>query len=778
MDSESDSEDEPSPYDSPMAEEPDPAGSISAASAGGEGEAERDAASPAAEEEEEREDHDAAVSEPDSEADSLRAREDAEAAEWLGTPTKKEELWAAEKKEREAKYAQMEDDILKAFQRKKMERAVRAHERFESMLDDVMSGIDGVKKDAETPSGILREMDDMVDKRRAAYERKREEIHDEWQSDVFDRIQRQVKAHVDAIDPEELSDRLRAYHDEYYERDREKQEYNHRSGLFLDECLAYDYDAFEKNRAHAFQYTIDSLRDPTKRDVHKFVKEKLAAGLIKREAALAGTTPKYTLESKHWNNLKYTMHGRYVDEDGNALAPDAAIPGYFRQCDTETGEKMWNRHTADLTQYDAPTGNEFANAEWERWRGTQHVQMDYGPHGKLSLKGGSSWKDYRGGERMRELVEQRRPPGVTGGDYELEKKPHKTSMRDGAFYTLVPIRPRSRGGRRSLRTFPGASLRPGSLAFNPRPRCLSTPTDAYELHPDIRLYRTRHSGAGGPREPVRGNADAFAAAARARERPAVGLEGRRVAAVRRRQRVARADPAAVRSSAKFRLAAGVHLGAAADVLQALAPVRAVRRSVAGSEGKRPGARAAAVHVRGSERHVQDADALARVRFARDAADGTDARAKGVGGWRARGGRVREPATELHLGRRRWADEEGQRPRVRVRAQPALAIASRREFGFDRHSVTFYSFSDQPPPFAFSFSFCFFSSSFFFFRNSALHVSQYHFPLCVASLLSPTHAKWNHSIAQSSFSHAIISPNDTLLHTQYVGSFGSTGAPSP
>jgi ATP-dependent Clp protease, protease subunit len=43
----------------------------------------------------------------------------------------------------------------------------------------------------------------------------------------------------------------------------------------------------------------------------------------------------------------------------------------------------------------------------------------------------------------------------------------------GAFYlTLVPIRPRSRGERRFLRTFPGASLRPGSLAFNPRPRRL------------------------------------------------------------------------------------------------------------------------------------------------------------------------------------------------------------------------------------------------------------------------------------------------------------------
>ena len=52
----------------------------------------------------------------------------------------------------------------------------------------------------------------------------------------------------------------------------------------------------------------------------------------------------------------------------------------------------------------------------------------------------------------------------------------------GAFYTLVPIRPRSRGERRSLRTFPGGSLRP-PLGFNPRPRRLSTPSDAFQLHP-------------------------------------------------------------------------------------------------------------------------------------------------------------------------------------------------------------------------------------------------------------------------------------------------------
>jgi hypothetical protein len=62
-------------------------------------------------------------------------------------------------------------------------------------------------------------------------------------------------------------------------------------------------------------------------------------------------------------------------------------------------------------------------------------------------------------------------------------------MQSGAFYTLVPIRPRRRGERHSLRTFAVVSLRP-PLAFNPRPRRLSTPSDAYELHPDIALYGT------------------------------------------------------------------------------------------------------------------------------------------------------------------------------------------------------------------------------------------------------------------------------------------------
>jgi len=72
---------------------------------------------------------------------------------------------------------------------------------------------------------------------------------------------------------------------------------------------------------------------------------------------------------------------------------------------------------------------------------------------------------------------------------------------EGAFYTLVPIRPRWRGGRRSLRTFAVVSLRP-PLPFNTRPRRLSTPLDAFQLHPSganralpWRLETARHAAA-------------------------------------------------------------------------------------------------------------------------------------------------------------------------------------------------------------------------------------------------------------------------------------------
>jgi hypothetical protein len=75
------------------------------------------------------------------------------------------------------------------------------------------------------------------------------------------------------------------------------------------------------------------------------------------------------------------------------------------------------------------------------------------------------------------------------GQVEAAGEASEFTEYSGAFYTLVPIRPRRRGERRSLRTFAGVSLRP-PLGFNPHPRRLSTPPDAFQLHPAIALYGT------------------------------------------------------------------------------------------------------------------------------------------------------------------------------------------------------------------------------------------------------------------------------------------------
>ena len=75
-------------------------------------------------------------------------------------------------------------------------------------------------------------------------------------------------------------------------------------------------------------------------------------------------------------------------------------------------------------------------------------------------------------------------PFAERGDLRGDGGGGAAAIRRRVLLTLVPIRPRSRGDRRSLRTLPGVSLRP-FLAFNPRPRRLSTPSDAFQLHPAI-----------------------------------------------------------------------------------------------------------------------------------------------------------------------------------------------------------------------------------------------------------------------------------------------------
>ena len=92
-----------------------------------------------------------------------------------------------------------------------------------------------------------------------------------------------------------------------------------------------------------------------------------------------------------------------------------------------------------------------------------------------------------------DVVDALAPGGATAADVRELMNAYVDALFEAGRRVLlapVPIRPRWRGERRSLRTFfAGVHIRP-PLAFNTRLRYLSTPTDAFELHPDVASYGT------------------------------------------------------------------------------------------------------------------------------------------------------------------------------------------------------------------------------------------------------------------------------------------------
>jgi hypothetical protein len=87
-------------------------------------------------------------------------------------------------------------------------------------------------------------------------------------------------------------------------------------------------------------------------------------------------------------------------------------------------------------------------------------------------------EDARAAEEVRDAMAEQNESALRADVANLTSEARPRSI------TLVPIPPRSRGERRSLRTLSSVSLRP-PLAFNARHRCLSTPTDAFQLYPDV-----------------------------------------------------------------------------------------------------------------------------------------------------------------------------------------------------------------------------------------------------------------------------------------------------
>lgn len=287
-------------------------------------------------------DDDASSVSSKSESDYYDARKAA------GVGLTKRELLQKKVEEESSKLYFANEEVREQVYRRKAAKAARANQNFEALMQSVEIGMgDG---------GVVAKSDDLVYARELALSKKLKEIHTEWEEEIFNKLQLQIKKHVDGVDCEVLSERLRREGSEYCEAGYRKQKVNKNAGVFLESVVGYDYDPYGTRREKRFAATVNSLSDPTKRDIYKPVKEEMAAGRVADASeALQKVVPKETLAVKFWHNLEYTPYGRYTDKDGELLPPEAQIKGFFRQ-----GEDLWNKHSAANVrdEYNHPKGKE------------------------------------------------------------------------------------------------------------------------------------------------------------------------------------------------------------------------------------------------------------------------------------------------------------------------------------------------------------------------------------------------------------------------------------
>lgn len=313
----------------------------------------------------------------------------------MASPSTKAQLMAKRRAEADEKHAKMEEEIIAAGERRRAGLAAANDAAFQEMFASVMEGIEG--------RGLLAEVDDVLRKTDAAKAKKTREIHAEWDEVVFQTIQKQIMRYVDGLDPRALTERLAHHYDAFLDVVNAKQEKNAKSGVFCDVLLVQEYDPLLQ-RKDAVKYRVNSLDDPTKRDVYKPLKEKLQVGLLRRAAARAGVTVRETLDTLHWTNLEATPYGWMTDGVGEAKPP-------------HVGEHSHKRGASGVVMdaYDVPTGVEVLDKELPLRKGT------VAPAGHRV-----------GRPDLHDLVNHRvdHASGFTGGDMWLEFKGKKVPGED------------------------------------------------------------------------------------------------------------------------------------------------------------------------------------------------------------------------------------------------------------------------------------------------------------------------------------------------------------
>ncbi|GLC37450.1 hypothetical protein PLESTB_001584500 [Pleodorina starrii] len=322
---------------------------------------------------------------------------------------------------REAEMARQEAAFHASVQRRREAEMQRSDAKLGSLLGEVLVGM-------EAPNGPVSEAEAALAHATKVRGKKKESLHAEWHSKVFDTIQGRLVAALEERDPGAIESRLRNQYDQYLHTT------NTKVGVFRDVIIEQDYNPLTAAQA-TIRIPTGDIRDPLKRDVLKGEYEKRMmsggsfgrrSGSLPRSASAGsqvgggggsggGAGPgRETLDTRMWGELAVT-----------------ATP--FGHCNDGMGAYVVRPNSGNLLcssrvvmdHYEYPRTNEAAAAE-------------VGP-GKRRVPGP---EQRRGRADLFDVVHHTchmKPEGFTGGDRWLEARGK-----------AKPVGPEQRRGRRDL----------------------------------------------------------------------------------------------------------------------------------------------------------------------------------------------------------------------------------------------------------------------------------------------------------------------------------------
>uniref|UniRef100_A0A7S3VPQ4 Uncharacterized protein n=2 Tax=Dunaliella tertiolecta TaxID=3047 RepID=A0A7S3VPQ4_DUNTE len=160
----------------------------------------------------------------------------------------------------------------------------------------------------EDSLGIMGESQETLSHRKKVVGEKQRALHQEWQTQVFDKIQERLDKALSKTSPRETEARLQAQMDDFLRTG------NTKAGIYRDVICEQDYDPLS-TRSRTLKVQTGDLFDPLKRDWIKARNERLNMGL---SAGTSGQLARDTFDTKMWSeqNVHSTPYGHCVDKTG------------------------------------------------------------------------------------------------------------------------------------------------------------------------------------------------------------------------------------------------------------------------------------------------------------------------------------------------------------------------------------------------------------------------------------------------------------------------------